>query len=480
MSLILGVLTISIIVTVFYFFIFENIPISDTKWDYVRLFAYMSGFITIIWHYHYWVKSMKTHIKENKMKVRTKVNNVTENKLDDLSDKYEEMVIKSKYVFRFAFASYVICFPLSILFYILVFNLIPTDIPDYFETSVLIIFLGLLVPIYPTTKLFNVIKRNIVRIYKKVKEGTFRFNAWKKALIPLCSGVICSPLCILFYVPTFLIVPEDTALYKSASDILFYFGILISIFLSQLLYEFLKKKIIVIYKEVKRGTLRLEYHNPPLAEQYPEIYGDERNKIMPDKNDESDNSVDYELEVIENEIESSGALTLLMKDAISNQSAWGHYKSTKQSRRKIENLGEVLKVLDKCQEAIDISVKISKKDIELHELNIKRKATPIIAKLKHDVEIAKLEAERYKYEESISKSKQEIAKTSNSPPPVTPKSRQEIETEKRKKMEVEATRQELEVRGWRKELSDDSNFKDEDIETEIERRKRARGWIDSI
>lgn len=79
-------------------------------------------------------------------------------------------------------------------------------------------------------------------------------------------------------------------------------------------------------------------------------------------------------------------------------------------------------------------------------------------------------------------SKIELLKNPPPPPapPPPPKSQAERKAEDKRRREAEAARQETEVRGWRKELSGDPNFKNEDIETEIERRKRARGWLEGI
>lgn len=74
-----------------------------------------------------------------------------------------------------------------------------------------------------------------------------------------------------------------------------------------------------------------------------------------------------------------------------------------------------------------------------------------------------------------------IKQVKNPPPsPPPPKSQAERKAKDKRRKEAEAARHEAEVRTWRKELSEDPNFDNEDIETEIERRKRARGWLDSI
>lgn len=76
----------------------------------------------------------------------------------------------------------------------------------------------------------------------------------------------------------------------------------------------------------------------------------------------------------------------------------------------------------------------------------------------------------------------ELQKNPPPPPPTPPppKSKAEIKTENQKRKEAEEDKHDVIVQGWRKELLNNPNFANEDIETEIERRKRARGWLDSI
>jgi len=88
------------------------------------------------------------------------------------------------------------------------------------------------------------------------------------------------------------------------------------------------------------------------------------------------------------------------------------------------------------------------------------------------------------YEKNKRKILNEIEELKNPlPPPPTPpppKSKAERMKEEKARREADASRQEAEVRKWRQELHEDPNILKEDIEAEIERRKRARGWLDSI
>ena len=66
------------------------------------------------------------------------------------------------------------------------------------------------------------------------------------------------------------------------------------------------------------------------------------------------------------------------------------------------------------------------------------------------------------------------------PPPKPPKTKAQLNAEKKKQKLKEAEEVEEAERKWLKELSENPNIDKEDIPTIIERRKRARGWLDNI
>lgn len=139
-----------------------------------------------------------------------------------------------------------------------------------------------------------------------------------------------------------------------------------------------------------------------------------------------------------------------------------------------------IKVLRTVLEHLDVSNDVLSKINKHKELVFEAQDKPRDFERRNNITELTHERDRERLVKEIKDSRNPSPPSPTPSPPKPPKTKAQRLAEEKKRREKEAPRQEAEVRKWRKELSEDPYFNDEDIETEIERRKRSRGWLDTI